>query len=160
MILKLSLLGVVCTLTATVALRLHPMSKKRSSSSLEMETKQVIDTGGAKLGPYNPCVCVGSQIWVSGQIGIDAPEKTVKAQVESILGKLDALLEKAGSSKADLVFVTVLLADMEYFAEFNTMYAAWLEGTTYPTRACYACKALPGGALVEVAVQAVKGSAP
>lgn len=123
------------------------------------ETKQVVDTGGTKLGPYNPCIVVGSQIWVSGQIGIDAPEKSIPAQVESLLGKIDAILEKAGSGKGDLVMVTVLLADMEDFAEFNELYAKWLEGTTYPARACYACKALPGGALVEVAVQAVKGSA-
>ncbi len=124
-----------------------------------MEKKIVVDAGGSKLGPYNPCIVVGNQIWVSGQIGIDAPESTVKAQAESIFSKLDALLEKAGSGRADLVFVTVLLADMDYFAEFNTLYASWLEGTTYPARACYACKALPGGAMVEVAVQAIKGSA-
>ena len=124
------------------------------------ERKQVVDAGGTKLGPYNPCIVVGPQIWVSGQIGIDAPDKTVPAQTEVLLGKIDAILEKAGSSKADLVMVTVLLADMGDFAEFNELYAKWLEGTTYPARACYACKALPGGALVEVAVQAVKGSAP
>lgn len=133
--------------------------RRRSITFGMSETKQVVDTGGTKLGPYNPCIVVGSQIWVSGQIGIDAPEKSIPAQVESLLGKIDAILEKAGSGKGDLVMVTVLLADMEDFAEFNELYAKWLEGTTYPARACYACKALPGGALVEVAVQAVKGSA-
>jgi 2-iminobutanoate/2-iminopropanoate deaminase len=54
---------------------------------------------------------------------------------------------------------TILLADINDFKEFNDIYAAWLEGTILPARAAYAVKDLPAGALVEVMVQAVKGSA-
>ena len=73
-------------------------------------------------------------------------------------GKLDSLLEAAGSSKADVVMCTILLADINDFKQFNDVYAAWLEGTILPARAAYAVKDLPANAKVEVLVQAVKGS--
>jgi 2-iminobutanoate/2-iminopropanoate deaminase len=124
---------------------------------MNADLKVVVDTGGTKLGPYNPCICVGPNIWVSGQIGVDGGD-TLEAQSLSLMKKIDGILEAAGSSKGDLVFCTVLLADMGSFKEFNDIYANWLEGTTFPARAAYAVKDLPAGALVEVAVQAMKGS--
>ena len=125
---------------------------------VEAQTKVAVDTGGAKLGPYNPCIVVGNQIWISGQIGVDAGPGLVE-QSHSIIGKLDSLLEAAGSCKGDVVMCTILLADINDFKEFNDIYAVWLDGTILPARAAYAVKDLPAGARVEVMVQAIKGSA-
>ena len=121
------------------------------------DEKVAVDTGGAKLGPYSPCIVVGNQIWISGQIGVDAGPG-LREQSNSIIGKLDSLLEAAGSCKADVVMCTILLADINDFKQFNDIYAAWLEGTILPARAAYAVKDLPANAKVEVLVQAVKGS--
>ena len=79
-------------------------------------------------------------------------------QAASALSKIDALLAEAGSEKADLVMVMVLLEDMAEFGEFNEVYAAWLEGTILPARAAYGVKELPAGAKVEVVARAVRGS--
>ena len=78
--------------------------------------------------PYNPCMVVGDDIWVAGQIGIDGGDSMAK-QATSALSKIDVLLGEAGADKADLVMVMVLLEDMAEFGEFNDVYAAWLEGT-------------------------------
>ena len=72
--------------------------------------------------------------------------------------KLDGILEGAQSNKSDIVMCTILLADMSDFKAFNEIYAEWLEGTILPARAAYAVKDLPAGALVEVMVQAMRGS--
>ncbi len=107
--------------------------------------------------PYNPCMVVGDDIWVAGQIGIDGGDSMAE-QAASALSKIDALLGEAEADKADLVMVMVLLEDMDEFGEFNDVYAAWLEGTILPARAAYGVRELPAGAKVEVIARAVRGS--
>ena len=122
-----------------------------------MSKKEPIYAGVKPMFPYNPCMVVGDDIWVAGQIGIDGGDSMAE-QAASALSKIDALLGEAGSDKADLVMVMVLLEDMAEFGEFNEVYAAWLEGTILPARAAYGVKELPAGAKVEVLARAVRGS--
>ncbi|MBL20395.1 MAG: reactive intermediate/imine deaminase [Euryarchaeota archaeon] len=121
-----------------------------------METKRAIDLGGVRLAPYSPCISVGNHIWVAGQIGTDGGE-SLGEQTTRCLEKIDDLLVEAGSSKKDLVRVTVLLLDMGDFSDFNEIYGAWLDGTVLPARAAFAVKELPGGAKVEVVAEAILG---
>ena len=122
-----------------------------------MHEKRAVDLGGLRLAPYSPCVTVGNHIWIAGQIGTDGGD-SLKEQTVTALQKIDALLAEAGSSKSDLVKVTVLLLDMNDFSDFNGVYGSWLEGTILPSRAAYAVKELPGGAKVEVVAEAFLGS--
>tara|TARA_Y100001970_G_scaffold121994_1_gene151244 strand:+ start:11129 stop:11506 length:378 start_codon:yes stop_codon:yes gene_type:complete len=122
-----------------------------------MEKKQAIQGGVKPLFPYNPCMTVGNDIWVAGQIGIDGGD-SIREQATSALGKIEKLLAEAQSNKKDLVMVTVLLEDMSEFGGFNEVYASWLEGTVLPARAAFAVKELPAGAKVEVIARAVRGS--
>lgn len=122
-----------------------------------MSKKQAVYAGPKPMFPYNPCMTVGDDIWVAGQIGIDGGESMAE-QASAALAKIDALLGEAGASKADLVMVMVLLDEMSEFGEFNEVYAAWLEGTILPARAAYGVNELPMGAKVEVVARAVRGS--
>ncbi len=122
-----------------------------------MNKKQPIYAGVKPMFPYNPCITVGDDIWVAGQIGIDGGESMAE-QAAAALAKIDALLGEAGSDKGDIVMVMVLLENMAEFGEFNEVYAAWLEGTVLPARAAYGVKELPAGAKVEVVARAVRGS--
>ena len=120
-------------------------------------TKIGISPPGTKTyAPYTPAVVVGNQVWLSGQINVDAGDDIV-SQTQGTLDKIDALLAQAGTSKHDLVFVQVLLKTMDFYAPMNKVYGAWLEGVEVkPTRAAFAVDALPVDALVEIVVQAVK----
>ena len=122
-----------------------------------MYEKRAVDLGGLRLAPYSPCITVGNHIWVAGQIGTDGGD-SLKEQTTTALQKIDDLLCEAGSSKSDLMKVTVLLVDMADFSEFNNIYGSWLEGTVLPARAAYAVKELPGGAKVEIIAEAFLGS--
>jgi len=122
-----------------------------------MNKKQPIYAGVKPMFPYNPCITVGDDIWVAGQIGIDGGESMAE-QAAAALAKIDALLGEAASDKGDLVMVMVLLENMAEFGEFNEVYAAWLEGAILPARAAYGVKELPAGAKVEVVARAVRGS--
>lgn len=121
-----------------------------------MYDKRAVDLGGLRLAPYSPCITVENHIWVAGQIGTDGGD-SLRQQTISALQKIDNLLSEAGSSKSDLVKVTVLLLDMSDFSEFNDIYGSWLEGTVLPARAAYAVKELPGGAKVEIVAEAFLG---
>ena len=122
-----------------------------------MSKKQPIYAGVKPMFPYNPCMVVGDDIWVAGQIGIDGGDSMTE-QATSALAKIEVLLGEAGAGKGDLVIVMVLLDNMAEFGEFNDVYAAWLEGTVLPARAAYGVKELPAGAKVEVVARAVRGS--
>jgi 2-iminobutanoate/2-iminopropanoate deaminase len=122
-----------------------------------MNKKQPIYAGVKPMFPYNPCITVGDDIWVAGQIGIDGGESMAE-QTAAALAKIDALLGETGSDKGDLVMVMVLLENMAEFGEFNEVYAAWLDGAILPARAAYGVKELPAGAKVEVVARAVRGS--
>ena len=67
-----------------------------------MRKKQPIYAGVKPMFPYNPCMVVGDDIWVAGQIGIDGGDSMAK-QATSALSKIDVLLGEAGADKADLV---------------------------------------------------------
>ncbi|MCH1511047.1 RidA family protein [Candidatus Poseidoniales archaeon] len=122
-----------------------------------MNKKQPIYAGVKPMFPYNPCITVGDDIWVAGQIGIEGGDSMAE-QAADALAKIDALLGEADSDKGDLVMVMVLLENMAEFGEFNEVYAAWLEGAILPARAAYGVKELPAGAKVEVVARAVRGS--
>ena len=122
-----------------------------------MNKKQPIYAGVKPMFPYNPCITVGDDIWLAGQIGIDGGDSMAE-QAADALAKIDALLGEADSDKGDLVMVMVLLENMAEFGEFNEVYAAWLEGAILPARAAYGVKELPAGAKVEVVARAVRGS--
>ena len=122
-----------------------------------MNKKQPIYAGVKPMFPYNPCITVGDDIWVAGQIGIEGGDSMAE-QAADALAKIDALLGEADSDKGDLVMVMVLLENMAEFGEFNEVYAAWLEGAILPARAAYGVKEVPAGAKVEVVARAVRGS--
>ena len=120
-----------------------------------MTRKLKIDTGGAVFGPYSPGISVKEHIWLSGQV--DVSVEGIEAQTRGTLTKVDGLLAAAGSSKSDLVKVTILLADIEFFSTINEIYSEWLEDSMPPARATYGVEDLPGGALIEIVCEAFRG---
>ena len=120
-----------------------------------MARKLKIDDGGAVFGPYSPGISVKDHIWLSGQVDVSADG--IEAQTRGTLAKVDGLLAAANSSKADLVKVTVLLADIGFYPTVNEIYSEWLGDVMPPARAAYGVADLPGGALIEIVCEAFRG---
>ena len=74
----------------------------------------------------------------------------IEAETRQVLKNLDAVLEKAGASRGDVVKATVYLTDMGEFSKMNQVYAAFFEGLVPPARATVQVAALPKGARVEI----------
>ena len=60
--------------------------------------------------------------------------------MQTCLDNIDALLIKAGSSREQMLRVTVWLADMDDFAGLNEIWNAWVPTGHAPARACVNAK--------------------
>ena len=123
---------------------------------------QIIHTNNAPaaIGPYSQAVKAGNLLFVSGQLPIDPATgafagEDIAAQTRQSLTNIQAILEEAGYTLADVVKATVLLADMADFAAMNAVYAQ-LFTANCPARAAFAVKELPKAAKVEIEVIACR----
>ena len=124
--------------------------------------KKIIFTKNAPaaIGPYSQAVEVNGTLYISGQVPVDPSigkvvEGGITAQTEQVMKNIEAILDEAGYTFADVVKSTCLLSDMSNFVAMNEIY-----GSRYtenpPARAAFAVKELPLGVLVEIETIAVK----
>ncbi|MAD77022.1 MAG: hypothetical protein CML20_19940 [Rheinheimera sp.] len=92
-------------------------------------------------------------IYLCGQVCADA-EKNIKEQTQTMLDKVATLLDEAGSSKENMLSATIYVKSMEYFAEMNEVWDAWVPEGYAPARACVEAKMARDGLLVEISVVA------
>jgi 2-iminobutanoate/2-iminopropanoate deaminase len=123
-------------------------------------TPVTLPTVSPPVGAYSPGTRAGGFIFVSGQtprvpgtttiVGSD-----IVTQSKQTLENVRTVLEAAGASLADVVSVTVYLADDRDWGEFNTVYQSYFE-PPYPSRAVVGAGLR--GILVEVSAIAYVGS--
>ena len=70
---------------------------------------------------------------MTGQV---AEGDTIQEQVSKCLQKIETLLEEAGSSKEQMLRVTIWLADMDDFKGLNEVWNNWVPAGHAPARAC------------------------
>ena len=128
-----------------------------------MPNKTRIATNAAppSIGTHSQAIRTGDLVFLTGQTGRDPEtgelEEGLEAQTRRMLSNIDAVLNAAGCSPADIVKVTLLLTDIKNFKTVDAIYAAWLPGrgvTPLPARTAFAVDALPAGALVMLDVVA------
>lgn len=124
--------------------------------------KKVIftDKAPAAIGPYSQAIEANGMLFLSGQIPVNPStgnfvDGGIKEQTVQVFENIKNVLAEAGLTTSNIVKTTVFLADMDLFAEMNSVYATYFEGD-YPARSAVAVKALPKGALVEIECIAVK----
>lgn len=124
--------------------------------------KKIISTKNAPeaVGPYSQAVMAGNTLYISGQIAIDpatgAIPSTIEEQTTQVLKNIDAILNEAGMTKANVVKTSVLLDDLNDFAAMNAIYAGYFT-EEMPARACYEVSKLPLGVKIEIESIAVEG---
>ena len=125
-------------------------------------TRRAVSTSAAPsaAGPYSQAIATDDLVFCSGQVGIDPGTGEmvsggVEAETERTLKNLQAVLDAAGCSLADVVKTTCFLADIGDFATFNAIYARFFPDPP-PARSTFQVAALPKGALVEVEAVAVR----
>ena len=119
------------------------------------------DAAPPATGTYSQAIRTGDLVFVTAQTGRDPAtgklEDGLEAQTRRMLSNVDAILNAAGCTPADIVKATLLLADIKDFKAVDVIYSAWLPGlgiTPLPARTAFAAAALPAGALVMLEVVA------
>jgi 2-iminobutanoate/2-iminopropanoate deaminase len=117
----------------------------------------------APRGHYSHVAVHGGVAYISGQLPLDVAgtplaDRPFDVQVQQVLSNLDECLSTAGSSRQQLLAVTVYVTDMGQWPAFDGAYAEWL-GAHKPSRAVACVADLHYGAAIEIqAVAAVSGS--
>jgi 2-iminobutanoate/2-iminopropanoate deaminase len=118
-------------------------------------TRRAVSTSAAPpaAGPYSQAIATDDLVFCAGQLGTDPTTgelaEGVEAQAERALRNLEAVLDAAGCTFADVVKTTCFLADINDFAAFNAVYARFMADPA-PARSTFQVAALPKGGRVEI----------
>jgi enamine deaminase RidA (YjgF/YER057c/UK114 family) len=92
-------------------------------------------------------------VYLCGQTAGEA-QWDIKEQTQRCLDKIDALLAQVGSSKNEMLSVTIYIRDMKDFAAMNEVWDAWVADCEKPARACVEARMARDVILVEMSVTA------
>ena len=112
----------------------------------------------AAIGPYSQAIEANGTVYVSGQLPVDPHtgqmiEGDIKTLAHQVFKNISQILSAAGLG-LDNVKVTVMMADMNDFADMNEVYASYFS-EPYPARSAYAVKTLPKNSRLEIECIAV-----
>jgi 2-iminobutanoate/2-iminopropanoate deaminase len=91
------------------------------------------------VGNYSPAIIAGDLVFTSGQIPQDPAtgqiegDRPVEEQALRVLDNLRTAIEASGGVLADMISVTVYLADVDDWATFNRVFGEYFDAP-YPTR--------------------------
>lgn len=118
--------------------------------------KRIISTDDAPaaVGAYSQGTSQGELVFTAGQIpmtpdGELLDDEPVSVQTEQALENIKAVLAAADADLADVLKVTVFLADIDDFDEMNETYAEFFDADP-PARSAVQAGALPKGVAVEI----------
>lgn len=94
-------------------------------------------------------------IYLCGQVCADAT-KDITEQTQTMLDKVDQLLLQSGSDRKHILSATIYIKDMQYFAEMNAVWDAWVPEGHAPARACVTANMAREELLVEISVVAAE----
>lgn len=112
------------------------------------------------IGPYSHAIAAAGLVFCSGQTPIDPAtgeliDGDIAQQTRRVLENLQAVLQAADLSLANIVKTTVFLMDMGDFSAMNAVYAEFFPDAP-PARSTVQVAGLPKGARVEIEAIALK----
>lgn len=124
--------------------------------------RNLINHDSTATQPYADLAIGGGLIFTSGQIPTSPDGTTPEAfadQVAQTLANLEQTLQLAGAGFGDLLKVTVYLASLDDFAEYNKIYIDKLEDAGLPTRTTVEVSRFRGTKRIELEAVAVAPAA-
>lgn len=104
--------------------------------------------------PFSEAVRAGDLLFLAGQLGVDSATDNlvpggIKPEARQALQLMQGILERNGSSLAEVVKCTVFLADIAEWPAFNEVYREFFK-KPFPARSAFAASGLARGGRVEV----------
>ena len=112
--------------------------------------------------PFSEAVRVGNMLYLSGQIGLlpgtaKLAPGGIEAEAHQVMQNIRSVLERHGSSLEEVVKCTVMMADINEWATFNTVYVSYFPGPK-PARSAFAASGIGFDGRVEVECWAASGT--
>ena len=125
-----------------------------------MKTKvETTKAPAAGASPHSQAIISGNFVFTQGSIYLTPEGKllegTIEEQIHQIMKNLQAILEAAGATFAEVVKTTIYLTDMSLYGKVNEVYKSYMIDP-YPARETVCVKELPLGAKVEISMIAEK----
>jgi enamine deaminase RidA (YjgF/YER057c/UK114 family) len=138
-----------------------PRRVKRSVIWLGVETTNSIFEPKAikmierhqKGSRMSQAVCHGGLCYISGQVA-DNRDGGISEQNRTVLSRIEALLQEAGTDKPKVLSVNVFLPAIGDFDSMNQVYDAWIDPENPPARACIEAHLADPDLRIEIAVVA------
>ena len=114
------------------------------------------DKAPQAIGTYSQGTRVGDTIYTSGQIAINPKTGTIIAEnvrdeVIQVLNNIEAILIKGGSSKDNIVKLTVFMTDLSKFNDVNLAFEFFFKTKdNFPSRSTIEVSKLPMGVNIEI----------
>ena len=114
------------------------------------------DKAPQAIGTYSQGTRVGDVIYTSGQIAINPMTGTIIAEnirdeVIQVLNNIEAILIKGGSSKDNIVKLTVFMTDLSKFNDVNLAFEVFFKTKdNFPSRSTIEVSKLPMGVNIEI----------
>ncbi len=114
------------------------------------------DKAPQAIGTYSQGTRVGDMIYTSGQIAINPKTGTIIAEnvrdeVIQVLNNIEAILIKGGSSKDNIVKLTVFMTDLSKFNDVNLAFEFFFKTKdNFPSRSTIEVSKLPMGVNIEI----------
>ena len=105
--------------------------------------------------PFSSAVRVGDLLFLSGAIGnlpgtLSLAAGGTAGEARQAMENIGETLKHCGLGFADIVKVTVMLADMSEWAAFNAVYIESFAADALPARSAFGCAGLALGARLEI----------
>jgi len=118
------------------------------------------DEAPAAVGAYSQGTATDDLVFTAGQIPLTPAGDLldgadIDVQTEQALENVEAVLEAAGASMADVLKMTVYLDDIDDFEEMNNIYETFFDEDP-PARSAIAVEDLPKGVGVEIEAVATR----
>jgi len=112
----------------------------------------------APIGPYSQAVLVGNMLFVSGQIALkdgQMIQNSIEAETHQVMQNLQAVLQAAEMSFANIVKTSIFVKDLNNFQKINEVYGSYFAENP-PARETVEVSRLPKDANVEISCIAIK----
>jgi len=146
----LAVLGLSTVFTVRGAFSQGDMKSKRRAINLPNKPIQA---------PFSNAILAGDTLYLAGDIGVDpktnkVPDK-IEDEIQNLLDSYKTVLNEAGMTMDDLVYVQIYCSDLSLYAKFNDAYRKQFS-KDFPARAFIGAGALLIGGHFEMQAIAVR----
>ena len=104
--------------------------------------------------PISSAVVVGNQCWISGQLSVGDDGAyvpgTTREEAERAFAHVFRIVEAAGFTRSDIVYVDLAFMDLNDVKEVNALFASLFPEGQRPARTIYQAAMLPFGGRIKV----------